>query len=167
MLLVGNNCKPIVYFIGLSAKPDCDHLSTETNTGSIIEQIIHGLPDVTSIKTNLVKIPPLDQWGNLRYPNTSEMECGWNDLQEEMNQLSPNLLVTLGQQVSFFLRAQMGIHPVKPQLPADFSFKTYLSQAEPYLLSVHHPSFVFVYKRKYIENYVSSVVKSITSLVLE
>lgn len=158
--------RPTVYFVGLSAKPNCDHLSTQTNTGSIIAQIIRGLPDVTSVKTNLVRNPPLDQEGNLRYPGIKEMERGWKDLQNEMSQMSPDLLVTLGQQVSFFLRTQMGIQPAKPRLPADFSSKTYLSQSEPYLLSVHHPSFVFVYRRKYIENYVNSVIRSISSLVL-
>lgn len=155
-----------MYFVGLSAKPNCDHLSAQTNTGNIIEQIIHDLPYVTSVKTNLVKTPPLDQRGNLRYPNFSEMEQGWKELQNEMDQMFPNLLVTLGQQVSFFLRSRMGIQPAKPRLPADFSSKTYLSQSEHHLLSVHHPSFVFVYRRRYIENYVNNVVQSVSSLIL-
>lgn len=168
MLPIGNSrCKkPIVYFVGLSAKPNCDHLSTQTNTGNVIDRIVYGLPDVTSVKTNLVKNPPLDQRGNLRYPNFSEMEQGWKDLQNEMTHMSPDIIVTLGQQVSFFLRTQMGIEPARPRLPADFSFETYLSQSEPYLLSVHHPSFVFVYRRKYIENYVNNVIQSISSLLL-
>ncbi len=161
-----NGKKPLVYFVGLSAKPNFDHLSPQTNTGNIIEQIIRDLPYVTSVKTNLVRTPPLDQKGNLRYPNFSEMEQGWKELQDEMDQMSPNLLVTLGQQVSFFLRSRMGVQPVKPRLPADFSCETYLSQSEPYLLSVHHPSFVFIYRRKYIENYVNNVVQSISSLIL-
>ena len=165
---IGNICngKPIVYFVGLSAKPDCDHLSSQTCTGSIIEEIIHGLPAVTSVRTNLVKKVPLSQSGKLRYPDSAEMEQGWKDLQNEVNQTSPDLLVTLGQQVSFFVRTQVGVQPAKPRLPADFSSERYLSQSRPYLLSVHHPSFVFVYRRKYITKYVSSVVQSISCLVL-
>lgn len=168
MLTIRNIChgKPVIYFVGLSAKPDCAHLSSQTCTGNVIEEIIRGLPDVTSIKTNLVKNVPLDQRGKLRYPDSVEMEQGWKDLQNEINQMSPNLLVTLGLQVSFFVRTQMGVQPEKPWLPADFSSKTYLSQSKPYLLSVHHPSFVFVYRRKYVTNYVSSVIQSISSLVL-
>jgi len=168
LLPIRNIChgKPIIYFIGLSAKPDCDHLSSQTCTGNVVEQIIHGLPDVTSVKTNLVRTIPVDQRGKLRYPDSAEMEQGWKDLQNEINQMSPHLLVTLGHQVSFFVRTQMGVQPAKPQLPADFSSKTYLSQSRPYLLSVHHPSFVFVYRRKYIANYVSSVIQSISSLIL-
>lgn len=168
MLALGNlyNNKPVVYFVGLSAKPNCGHLSPETNTGNIVEQIIKGLPLVTCIKTNLVKIPPMDSQGKLRYPNFSEMEEGWKHLQSEMDRVFPYLLVTLGLQVSFFIRSRLGVQPTKPSLPVDFSSKTYLSQSESHLLSVHHPSFVFVYRRKFIENYIDNVVQSISSLVL-
>lgn len=169
MLAIGNKTdrKPLVYFVGLSAKPMCEHLAPETRTGNIIEQIIHHLPSVKAVKTNLVKTPPIDQEGKLRYPNPNEMKTGWNELKGEMNQTFPNLLVTLGQQVSFFLRSQMGVQPAKPQLPSDFSYESYLSQYKSYILSVHHPSFVFVYRRKDIKNYVENVVLSISSLILE
>jgi hypothetical protein len=169
MLAIGNKTdrKPLVYFVGLSAKPMCEHLAPETRTGNIIEQIIHHIPSIKAVKTNLVKTPPIDQEGNLRYPNPKEMKLGWNELKNEMNQTFPNLLVTLGQQVSFFLRSQMGVQPAKPQLPADFSYESYLSQSKSNILSVHHPSFVFVYRRKDIENYVENVVLSILSLIFK
>jgi len=169
MLAIGNNIyrKPLVYFIGLSAKPMCEHLARETRTGNIIEQIILQLPSIKAVKTNLVKTPPIDHEGKLRYPNPGEMKLGWNELQEEMNQTFPILLVTLGQQVSFFLRSQMGIHPAKPHLPDDFSCESYLSQSSSNILSVHHPSFVFVYRRKDVENYINNVVLSVLSLVFE
>ena len=167
MLPLGNPIdeRPVVYFIGLSAKPNCEHLSTQTNTGNIVEQIIDGLPRIRSVKTNLVKNPPIDQNGKLRYPTFDEMEKGWDDLYKDMTHTSPNLLVTLGQRVSFFLRTQLDIQPAKPRLPADFSPVTYLSQAGPNLLSVHHPSFVVVYRRKYVDKYINSVINSISSLV--
>lgn len=169
MLAIGNKIgkKPLVYFVGLSAKPMCEHLAPETRTGNIVEQIIHDLPSIEAIKTNLVKIPPTDQGGKLRYPNHTEMQSGWNGLQDEMNQTLPNLLVTLGQQVSFFLRAQMGILPAKPRLPSDFSYESHLSQSQSNILSVHHPSFIYVYRRKDIQNYVEKVVISILTLVSE
>ena len=169
MLAIGNKTdrKPLIYFVGLSAKQNYVHLAPETRTGNIIDQIIHNLPSVKAVKTNLVKTPPIDQEGKLRYPNPNEMKLGWNELQEEINQRSPNLLVTLGHQVSYFLRAQMGVIPVKPQLPPDFSYESYLSQSKSNILSVHHPSFVFIYRRKDIENYVDNVVLSILSLAFE
>lgn len=166
MLAIGNKTggKPLVYFIGLSAKPTCEHLAPETRTGYIIEQIIHHLPSINTVKTNLVKTPPIDREGNLRYPNLREMMLGWNELQGEMNQTFPNLLVTLGQQVSSFLRSQMGVQPAKPQFPIDFSYESCLSQSKFYILSVHHPSFIYVYRRRHIANYVENVVLSISSL---
>ena len=168
MLAIGNKTdrRPLVYFVGLWAKPMCEHLAPETRTGYIIEQIIHYLPSIKTVKTNLVKTPPIDREGNLRYPNLNEMKSGWDKLQGEMNQTFPNLVVTLGQQVSFFLRSQMGVQPAKPQFPADFSYESYFSQSKSYILSVHHPSFIYVYRRKDIENYVENVVLSILSLIL-
>ena len=167
MLTIGNKTdrKPLVYFVGLSAKPMCEHLASETRTGYIIEQIIHHLSSVEIVKTNLVKTPPIDQEGKLRYPNQNEMKSGWNELKDEVNQTFPDLLVTLGQQVSFLIRSKMGVQPEKPQLPSNFCYKSHLSQSKSYILSVHHPSFVFVYRRKDIEDYIDNVVLSILSLV--
>ncbi len=167
MLAIGNRTdkKPLVYFIGLSVKPMCEHLDPETRTGNIIEHIIDQLPPVRVIKTNLVKIAPVDQDGNLRYPNLDEMQLGWYELKNEINLTDPDLLVTLGQQVSLFLRSQMGIQPAKPQLPPDFSYESYLSQSQSKILSVHHPSFIYVYHRKEIDTYIENVVISILSLI--
>ncbi len=159
--------KPLVYFVGLSAKPNCEHLAPETRTGHIIEQIINRLPTVKIVKTNLVKTPPVDSAGKLRYPHPNEMKSGWCELQNEMNKTHPNLLVTLGQQVSFFLRSQMGVQPIKPQLPSDFSSQSYLSQSTSHILSIHHPSFVYVYRRKNIDNYIENVVQSVSTLIFE
>lgn len=167
MLAIGNNNyhKPLVYFVGLSAKPKREHLDPETRTGNIIEQIISGLPSITAVKTNLVKIPPIDKQGNLRYPNQIEMQSGWYKLQDEMHRIPPIVMVTLGQQVSFYLRSQMGVQPAKPRLPTDFSYESYLSQTQFKILSIHHPSFIYVYRRKHIRYYVENVVLSISALV--
>lgn len=169
MLAIGNknDRKPLVYFVGLSAKPMCEHLDPDTRTGNIIEQIIHDLPSVKAVKTNLVKTAPIDQRGNLRYPNQTEMQSGWDELYNEINRAFPKVIVTLGQQVSFFLRLQMGVHPVKPRLPVDYSYESYFALSQSIVLSVHHPSFIYVYRRNDIANYVDNVVRSIFTLVSE
>jgi hypothetical protein len=159
--------RPLVYFVGLSAKPDCEHLASETRTGMIIDRIVHNLPSVNSVRTNLVRTPPVDESGKLRYPNLNEMKLGWNELQNEISETSPDLLVALGQQVSVFIRSQMGVQPAKPKLPLNFSYVSYLSQSQSSILSVHHPSFIYVYHRKGIESYIENVVISICTLVFE
>ena len=169
MLAIRNKTgrKPVVYFIGLSAKPLCEHLDPETPTGNIIEQIIHDLPSIEAVKTNLVKVPPIDTIGKLRYPNPAEMRSGWKELQFELDRTFPCLVITLGQQVSFFVRSQMGVQPAKPRLPSDFSYASFLLPSQSYILSVHHPSFIYVYRRNYIANYVENVVRSVLVLVSE
>lgn len=157
--------QPLVYFVGLSAKPNCGHLAPETRTGCIVERIIQHLPSVKVVRTNLVRIPPVDRAGNLRYPSLTEMQTGWNELLHETDRTFPSLLVTLGQQVSFFMRSRMGVQPPKPVLPPDFSHEAYLAQSQSNILSVHHPSFVYVYRRRDIESYVDSVAVSISALV--
>jgi uracil-DNA glycosylase len=159
--------RPLVYFIGLSAKPMCEHLDPDTRTGNIVDQIILELPFVEFIKTNLVKTPPVDQNGNLRYPTSAEMYLGWIELLDEVNRFDPDLLVTLGQQVSLFVRSQMGVQPTRPILPSDFSYESYLSQSKSKILSVHHPSFIYVYHRKEINIYIENVITSISALLYE
>ncbi len=143
----------------------CEHLAPNTRTGYIIEKIIRYLPSIKTVKTNLVKTPPIDQEGKLRYPNSKEMKIGWNELRDEIDQMFPYIIVTLGQQVSFFLRSQMGVQPNKPTFPVDFSYRSQYSQSNSHILSIHHPSFIYVYRRKDIDNYIESIVISIMSLI--
>jgi hypothetical protein len=92
------------------------------------------------------------------------MQSGWNELQNEIDQSSPDLIVALGHQVSCFLRSQFGILPAKPRFSPTFSQDSYLSQVQSSILSIHHPSFVYVYRRKEVKTYVANVVASISSL---
>lgn len=167
MLASGNKFqeKPLVFFVGLSIKPARMHLDEDTRTGNIIAKIIKNIPLISSIKTNLVKKPPLDRDGKLRYPNYREMTEGWRLLSRDIDEASPQLVVTLGQQVSTFLRLQMGIRPEKSRLPEDFSYRSCLLSNNVEMLPVHHPSFIYIYRRKYVNDYVESIVHSIeTSL---
>ena len=163
MLASGNKFqeKPRVFFVGLSIKPDCKHLDEDTQTGNVVAKIIQNIPSVSSIKTNLVKKPPLDRDGKLRYPNSKEMAEGWRLLRRDIDEASPRLVVTLGQQVSTFLRLQLGIRPEKPYLPGDYSYRSCLLSNNVEMLPVHHPSYIYIYRRKYIDNYVESIVQSI------
>lgn len=156
---------PIIYFIGLSSKPNCAHLAPETKTGQIINQIIDRIPSVSIVKSNLVRATPIDPSGKLRYPTLTEMKIGWEELKYEIDFFSPLLIVLLGQQVSCFLRSQIGIQPIKSNLPCDYSYQPYFSPSTSIILSVHHPSFIYVYRRKDIDDYINKVALLITSIL--
>jgi hypothetical protein len=158
--------KPIIYFVGLSAKVNCEPLSIKTNTGKIVNSIEEKLPDMSFVLTNLVQFPPIDNNGKLRYPNMEEMRSGWCELKIKIRQTPPTLLILLGQQVSLFLRSEIGIKPVKPSLPQDFTYQSCLPQSNSSWLCVHHPSFVYVYRRKQLDSYIENVALSV-SLLLE
>ena len=157
--------RPLVYIVGLSVKPDCEHLDPETKTGHVVQQIINRLPSAKIIRTNLVRTPPLNKDGKLRYPSESEMALGWDELKSELHQTGYQLLVALGYQVSSFLRSQMGIRPTRSQLPPDFSYRDHVPSSLSPILTVHHPSFVLIYRRKHLENYINNVVGSISYLL--
>jgi hypothetical protein len=61
----------------------------------------------------------------------------------------------------------MGLQPAKPQLPSDFSYESHLSHSQSKILSVHHPSFIYVYHRKEIDIYIENVITSISALLPE
>lgn len=149
-----------IYLIGLSSKPNKEHLSPDTQTGKIVQQIVCKLPFENIKKTNLVREVPLDASGKLRYPDNNEMRAGWKVLKEEINLSMPCILVTFGQQVSHFLQSELTGKPQKQKLSSEFSYKT-IESNNMTILPVHHPSFIYVYKRKNIDSYVDAVVHSI------
>ena len=63
-----------ILWVGISAKIGEEPLSETTNTGKLVKQIeaACGKP---GYKTNLVKCPPVDKNGKLRYPNQAEIDC--------------------------------------------------------------------------------------------
>ena len=67
-----NNTYDILW-VGISAKIGEKPLSEATNTGKLVKQIeaACGKP---GYKTNLVKCPPIDKNGKLRYPNRTEID---------------------------------------------------------------------------------------------
>ena len=63
-----------ILWVGISAKIGEEPLSETTSTGKLVKQIeaACGKP---GYKTNLVKCPPVDENGKLRYPNQAEIDC--------------------------------------------------------------------------------------------
>lgn len=150
-----NNQKPLldkkyecdVMWVGLSAKKVCDvnnciPLCNDTNSGKIIELIEKELPGFSFYKTNLVKCLPLDEYNKLRYPSINEMECCIDNLLLEIELLNPKIIFILGRKTYDFIN--------------DFFSKNMFDKSR--IIYIEHPSYIYVYKRKYIDNYINKIV---------
>lgn len=135
-----------IMWVGLSAKRVLNinnsiPLDNDTNSGKIIELIENELPNIKFYKTNLVKCLPLDKNGKLRYPNSSEMNACINNLLIEINILHPQIILILGKEAYNFIDK--------------YFTKNNLDKIK--LIYIEHPSYIYVYKRKYIDDYITKV----------
>ena len=136
-----------VMWVGLSAKRVDDlnnsiPLSNDTNSGKIIELIEHELPDLKFYKTNLVKCLPLDENNKLRYPTPKEMQACINNLLIEIEILNPKIILVLGKLTINFIEK--------------YFIKNNIDKSK--LIYIEHPSYIYVYKRKYIDDYIEKIV---------
>lgn len=136
-----------VMWVGLSAKRVDDlnnsiPLGNDTNSGKIIELIEHELPDLKFYKTNLVKCLPLDENNKLRYPTPKEMQDCINNLLIEIEILNPKTILVLGKLTFNFIEK--------------YFIKNNIDKGK--IVYIEHPSYIYVYKRKYIDDYINKVV---------
>ena len=128
--------KSDVMWVGLSAKKVNDVLNdyplqNDTNSGKLIERIEKANPQFSYYKTNLVKCLPLDREQKLRYPT-----------QKEINEVKPKVVFLLGGIVSKFVLSK-----VKDKtITTDTKF-----------VSIEHPSYISVYKRKFEQEYIDKI----------
>ena len=126
-----------VMWVGLSAKRVND-----TNSGKIIELIEQELPNLKFYKTNLVKCLPLDENNKLRYPTPKEMQACINNLLLEIEILNPKIIMVLGKLTFNFIEK--------------YFMKNNIDKSK--IIYIEHPSYIYVYKRKYIDDYINKVV---------
>ena len=136
-----------VMWVGLSSKRVDDlnnsiPLGNDTNSGKIIELIEQKLPDLKFYKTNLVKCLPLDKNNKLRYPTPKEMQACINNLLIEIEILNPSIILVLGKLTFNFIEK--------------YFIKNNIDKSK--FVYIEHPSYIYVYKRKYIDDYVNKVV---------
>lgn len=129
-----------VLFVGLSDKVGCTPLQSGTISGDLIDRIIVGINGECH-KINLVNFAPLDEKGKLRYPTKLEMDIGYRYLQEFIKELNPTICILLGNKVSKYLSTKVNS------------------------LSIKHPSYIAVYKRKYIDEYIKDSINLINSSI--
>jgi DNA polymerase len=148
-----------VFWVGLSAvifseDQECLPLSPLTASGRLIQSIEQGFTGKMHFyKTNLVKCAPLKD-DKIRYPLQHEMEKCYPNFEWELENLQPKTVFLLGKQVSNFVMKQLGFPP--PTLADDFSYTAITVNGTDFI-PIHHPSYILVYKRKWVEAYMDNI----------
>jgi len=164
--LIDKKISADIMWVGLSAKKVNDvsttlPLSNDTNSGKIIDRIESGLFVFKFVKTNLVKCLPLDEQFKIRYPTTDEMKKCYKNLVQEIMTIKPEVIFLLGTNVAKFILKDKNV--TFSGLNNNYDYDCYKYKGI-YYVPVHHPSFIHVYKRKQIEQYIlgiQSIVKEI------
>lgn len=154
-----------VFWVGLSAKKTLSDyempLSPNTNSGMVIKKIEEKIDGISTYKTNLVKCLPLNSQQKLRYPNKQEIDSCIINLQDEIRDISPNIVFLLGEKVSSSVSKYLNIKFDKWN-----KFNYYYEKHEgSYYIPIHHPSYIYVYKRKLIEQYTTNIEQLIRRLL--
>ena len=146
--LLDNSVECDIMWVGLSAKKVKDvnktiPLCNDTNSGKIIEKIENRLNDFKFYKTNLVKCLPLDKNSKLRYPTEKEMCYCIKNLLTEINYFNPKIIFILGKRTYNFIYK--------------YFIKNNIDTNKIYY--IEHPSYIYIYKRKNIDNYIEKIKK--------
>lgn len=123
----------------------------ETNTGMLIQKIEQMFETVVTYKTNLVKCLPLTKEQKLRYPSKGESDGCFEHLVSEIYIISPKIVFLLGEKVHLSVEKHLNI-----------IIKNIRGHI---MVPIHHPSYIYIYKRKQIDKYIESVKKIINELL--
>ena len=152
--LVENMKKSDIMFLGISAKmketEDEMPLSENTNSGKLIkmieERLLEENNNLLCYRSNMVKCVPLNEEGKIRYPDNLEIENCIENLEYELNIVKPKVVVFLGRLVEKHLKKKIN----------ELGYNT---------ITVHHPSYIHMYRKKEIEKYVEESSKNILKYV--
>lgn len=154
-----------IFWVGLSAKKMASDsaipLSPETNTGMLIKKIEEMCAEIVTYKTNLVKCLPLTEQQKLRYPNRKEIDCCFENLVSEIHAMSPRIVFLLGEKVYSSVGRHFNIQFDKWD---EFDYQ-YKKHDGIYFVPIHHPSYIYVYKRKKIYQYMRGIENIINRLL--
>ena len=152
--LVENMKKSDIMFLGISAKmketEDEMPLSENTNSGKLIKMIEERLlkenNNISCYRSNMVKCVPLNEDGKIRYPDNLEIENCIENLEYELNIVKPKLVVLLGRLVEKYLKKKI----------IELGYN---------VITIYHPSYIYMYRKKEIEKYVEESSKNILKYV--
>lgn len=157
--------KSQIFWVGLSAVPFEEEeeklpLSPLTRSGSLIHSIEAPFQTRFSFyKTNLVKCAPLQE-EKIRYPLAHEMEKCFSNFEWELEHLRPKTVFLLGKQVADFITRKLDLP--KLSLSANYQYET-AKLGRIGFVPVHHPSYILIYKRKFLHHYVDGIQRLIVS----
>lgn len=129
-----------ICFVGISDKVGLSPFDSSSHSGKIVDQIIARL-NVQAFKINYVSFPPLDEKGKLRYPTKKELEDSFPVFQKKVLEINPDVLVICGNMISKEIQ----------------KYRFYVDRS----ITIYHPSYIYVYHRKEIEQYIQDVVSKI------
>ena len=152
--LVENMKKSDIMFLGISAKmKETENempLSENTNSGKLIKKIEERLVEenhnISCYRSNMVKCVPLNEDGKIRYPDNLEIENCIENLEYELNIVKPKLVVFLGRLVEKYLKKKI----------IELGYN---------VITIYHPSYIYVYRKKEIEKYIEESSKNILKYV--
>jgi uracil-DNA glycosylase len=157
-----------VFWVGLSSVMFTEEeiklpLSPNTRSGSLIHEIEEPFQDTVSFyKTNIVKCLPLLN-DKIRYPSKREIEKCYPNLLDEIKELKPKIVFLLGKIVSDYVLNEIFI---KSYLLDDtFNYQSYLHEGIVYI-PIHHPSFILVYRRKQVVDYINGISNHLRNLLI-
>lgn len=158
--------KSHVFWVGLSAVQfdEDEHklpLAPSTASGNLIRQIeLLFKRNIFFYKTNLVKCVPLKN-DKIRYPLQHEIEKCFPNFQVELEELKPTIVFLLGKQVANFVISKLSDEQVS--LNENFIYRGIKVENTLYV-PIHHPSFILVYKRKQLNQYIDGIQKFLAEL---
>lgn len=152
--LIDSLRKSDIMFLGISAKmketEDEMPLSENTNSGKLIKMIEERLlkenSNISCYRSNMVKCVPLNEKGKIRYPDILEIENCIENLVYELSIVKPKVVVLLGRLVEKHLKKKI----------IEQGYNT---------ITIYHPSYIHVYRKKEIEKYVEESSKNILKYV--
>jgi len=145
--------------VAIASGEDYEPLSATTRSGWLVTSIeAEFMPQVSFYKTNLVKCLPLHHTGKIRYPSAPEMAMCYHNLENEVDILEPKLVFLLGKQVSNFVGNRVFGHEIG--FTSDFDYNGFRSGGTTYV-PIHHPSYMLVYRRAMMQDYIAGVCSAI------
>ena len=146
--------KSDIMFVGISAKmketEDEIPLSENTNSGKLIkmieERLLEENSNISCYRSNMVKCVPLNEKGKIRNPDILEIENCIDNLVYELSIVKPKVIVLLGRLVEKHLKKKI----------IEQGYNT---------ITIYHPSYIYVYRKKEIEKYVEESSKNILKYV--